>query len=310
MRFKWLLTLSVPILLLSCGESGITAKETYEYYAKANELFKKGDYSGAVEYFRKAEEGLPFLTTEQIMKLKYRIAMAYYKDENYADAILALEDYIDNFPTAPNIQEAYLYLIKSYLKIAPDAWRDPTYAEKAIKLADEFLLKFPNSPYTAEVEELKELAKKKIVKHYYLIAKFYEDYFLYYPAAVRFEFLLLNYPNDINRQDVLFHYIKNLYLTPEYAKEKIRYWAERYNELYEKLKKGEISEKKPAEKRLKFFLSQINRWKEISKKAVKIADENLELYKKLYGEDANYKLLLKVKEGKWKPSWKELLLSS
>ncbi len=300
--------MGVAIILLSCGPQKITAKETYRYYSKAITLYKKGDYKGAIEYFEKAKEGTPFLSPQQIERLKYLEALAYYKEGDYENAILSFEDYIFLYPTAPNIQKAYVYLIKAYLKIAPDPWRDPTYVKKAIELAQKFLQRFPDSPYRGEVESLLLQARKRLVKHYYLIAKFYEDYYMYYPAAVRFEYLLLTYPRQIDRRDVLFHYIKNLYLTPRYARKKEKYWHEKYKELAKKIKKGKVSDKKAAQKRLEFYKEQELRWKKIADRAVKTADENLKIYKEKYGEDKNYKLLLKIKEGKWKPSWIERLL--
>jgi outer membrane protein assembly factor BamD len=206
------------------------------------------------------------------------------------------------------VEEAYVYLIKAYLKISPDAWRDPTYTEKAIELAKQFLKEFPNSPYRSEVYSLLLEAKKKLVKHYYLIAKFYEDYGYYYPASVWFEYLILNYPDLIDEHDVLFHYIKNLYLVPRYAEEKISYWRKKYDELKERIAKNEVPDKKAAEKRLQFYKEQMDRWKEISERSVKAADQNLELYKEKYGADKYYKLLLKIKKGEWSQPWIERIL--
>jgi len=296
-------------VLFSCAQTpAVTQKETLSYYQKANELFAKGKYGDAVQYYQKAEKGLPFLSPQQIALMKYRLGVAYFKEKKYADAILALEDFIDNYPGSAYIQQAYLYLIKAYLKIAPDAWRDPSYTEKAIKLAEEFLQKFPDSPYRAQVYQLLIQARKKLAKHYYLIAKFYEDYGYYYPAAVRFEYLLVTYPQYIDKRDVLFHYIKNLYLTPLYAKKKIAYWNKKARELKEKIKRGEVVDKKAAEKRVEYYKQQAQRWENISKEAVKAADENLALYKRDYGEDNNYKLLLKIKKGEWTQSWIEKIL--
>jgi len=299
------------LFLASCGK--LTEKEKAEraqkYYAKALKLYKKGDYGGAAEYFREAEAGMAYLTPEQIRNLKFKLALSLYKNGKYEDAILELEDYITYYPTAPNIEEAYLYLINAYIKISPDPWRDQSYAEKAIEVAQEFLQRFPDSKYVPQIEELMDRAKMKIVKHHYLVAKFYEDYGYYYPAAVRFEFLLLNYPNDINTQDVLFHYIKNLFLVPNYAKGKISEYAEKYNKLLERIKEKKVTDLKAAKKRLNFYLKQIQRWEEISKKSLQKADKNLEIYKERFGSDKYYRILLKIKrEGKEEKSWIERIL--
>ena len=306
-----LLVGGLAVFLAACGKptEAEKAREAQNAYIKGIDFYKKGDYEDAAAYLRKAEGGMAYLSPEQIRELKYKLAVALYKAEKYEDAILELEDYIYYYPTAPNIEEAYLYLIRAYLKISPDPWRDQTYTLKALKLAQEFLQKFPNSKYLPQVEELIDEAKRKLAKHQYLIAKFYEDYGYYYPAAVRFEYLLLTYPNYINTREVMFHYIKNLLLVPRYADKKISFWREKYKELQERIKNKEVLDPKAAKKRLEFYQKQIQRWENISRKSVQKAEENLKIYKERFGEDKNYKLLLKIKkEGKVEQSWIERIL--
>jgi outer membrane protein assembly factor BamD len=306
---KALLLCGLSLLLFSCAKKSEAqkAEEARQYYAKGVKLYQKGDFGGAAEYLRKAEAGMAYLSPEQIRNLKFKLAMALYKDGKYEDAILELEDYITYYPSAPNIELAYLYLINAYLKISPDPWRDQSYTQKAIEVAEKFLQMFPNSKYRAQIEELIYQAKRKLAKHHYLIAKFYEDYGYYYPAAVRFEYLLLTYPNFINTQDVYFHYIKNLLLVPNYARQKEEYWKEKLQELKEKL--AEAKDKKHLQKRIEFYQSQIERWKKIAREALKKGEENLKIYKERFGEDKYYKILLKIKkEGKVEQSWIEKLL--
>jgi len=312
MKVKDLIPIAVVLLLLnSCGK--LTEKEkmeqTLKNYHQGLSLYQKGDYGKAAEKLRKAEAGMAYLTPNQIRKLKYKLALALYKDGKYEDAILELEDYITFYPTAPNIEEAYYYLIKAYLKISPDPWRDQTYTQKALKLINEFFVNFTNSKYLPQIEELKEEALRKLAEHQLLIAKFYEDYGYYYPAALRYEYVLITFPNEINEQIVLFHYIKNLLLVPKYAKKKEIVFQEKYKDLKEKLLKGELKDKKAAEKRLEFFSSQIERWKKIAKEAYQKGENDLQIYKQKYGEDKYYKLLLKIKNNeRGIKTWIEKLL--
>jgi len=306
-----LLLLAVALFTTSCGK--LTEKEKMEQalknYRKGMELYQKGDYGGAAETLRKAEAGMAYLSPEQIRELKYKLAMALYKDGNYEDAILELEDYISFYPTAPNIEEAYYYLVKAYLKISPDPWRDQTYTKKALELIDKFSRLFPNSRYLPQMEELREEALTKLAKHHLLIAQFYEDYGYYYPAALRYEYVLFTYPDQIDQQEVLFHYIKNLLLVPNYAQKKEREFLQKYAELKDKLKEGEIKDKKAAQRRLAFYLKQVQRWREISKEALQKANKNLQIYQEKFGKDKYYRILLKVKkEGKEDKSWIEKLL--
>jgi len=311
-RKRTILTLLAVILFAtSCGKptEKEKMKQALKNYRKGMELYQKGDYGGAAEILRKAEAGMAYLSPEQIRRLKYRLALALYKDGKYEDAILELEDYIGSYPSAPNLEEAYYYLIKAYLKISPDPWRDQTYTQKALELIEEFVQQFPNSRYLPQIEELKEEALKKLALHHFYIAKFYEEYGYYYPAVLRYEYILFNYPTYINERELLFHYIKCLYLIPTYAKNKEREFLKKYSELKEKLKEGNIKDKKAAKKRLEFYLKQVERWENISKEAVQKADKNLQIYKQKFGEDKGYKILLKIKkEGKVEESWIEKIL--
>ncbi|HID79267.1 MAG TPA: outer membrane protein assembly factor BamD [Aquifex aeolicus] len=295
-RKKLFLLCGLAILFTSCGKkSGAEkAREAREAYAKGVKLFHQGDYGGAIEYLRKAEGGMAYLSPDHIRDLKFKLALSLYKEEKYEDAILEFEDYITYYPTAPNIELAYLYLINSYLKISPDPWRDQSYTHKAIEVAQKFLQMFPDSKYRPQIEELIDKAKRKLVKHHYLIAKFYEEYGYHYPAAVRFEYLLLTYPNLINTQDLYFHYIKNLLLVPQYARQKEEYWKKKIDELKEELSKGK--DKSYIQRRIEFYRSQIERWKRIAQNSLQKAQENLKQYKERFGEDRYYKLLLKLKK--------------
>ncbi len=298
------------LFVLACGkpsEKELAAK-AQKNYAKGMELYSKGDYSAAIERLREAEAGMAYLTPEQIRNLKFKLAMALYKEGKYEDAILELEDYISSYPTAPNLEQAYVYLIRSYLKISPDPWRDQTYTEKALKLFSEFERKFPNSQYLPQLEELREEALSKLAKHHLLVAEFYEDYGYYYPAALRYEYLIYNFSDYIDKRELLFRYIRSLLLVPSYAAKKREEFLKKAAELEEEIKEGEIKDKEAAQKRVAFYESQAKRWEEISKEALKKAEENLKLYREKFGEDKNYKILLKIKrEGKVEKSWIERL---
>jgi len=298
------------LIVLSCGgkEGGGGEREAQVAYQKATELFEKGDYGAAIKYYEKAKQNLAYLSPEQIAKLKFRTALAYYKEGKYEEAILALEEFLASHPTAPEAQEAFVYLIRAYLKIAPDPWRDPTYAEKALELGERFLSLYPDSPYRAEVLRLMQKARSIVAKHHYLVGKFYEDYGYYYPAAVRFEYLLVNFPEEIDERDVLYRYVKNLYLTPLYAEKKAKEWEKKVEELRELIEKGKVADPAAAKKRLEFFRAQKERWLKIAEDARAAADQNLELYRERFGEDDRYRELLKIKRGEIEKSWIERIL--
>ncbi|NPB05318.1 MAG: outer membrane protein assembly factor BamD [Aquificae bacterium] len=299
------------LLVLSCGKptEEERAKKAASDYAKGVELYKKGDYGEAARLLREAEAGMAYLTPEQIRDLKFKLALSLYKAGKYEDAILELEDYVSYYPTAPNVEEAYVYLIRAYLKISPDPWRDQTYAEKALALIEEFLRRFPDSRYLPQLEELKNEALARLARHHLLVAEFYENYGLYYPAALRYEFLLYNFSDLLDERELLFRYVKNLYLVPLYAAKKKGEFLKKAEKLEEQIKEGEVKDKEAAKRRVEFFKEQARRWDRIAAEALKKAEENLKLYERRFGRDKNYEILLKIKKGQREErSWIERIL--
>jgi len=209
-------------LLLSCSKvtEDYREKQAQALYRESLQLYEEGEYDDAIIKFKEALKYIDYLSPEQIRDIKYKMAISYYKKEDYIN-------------------------IESYLNVAPDAFRDQTYTEKAVEKAKEFLIKFPKSNYTEKVKNIMKKALQKIAKHEYLIARFYEDYGYYYSAARRYKDLLINSYEYIDEEEVAFRYIKNLFMTRrqerwksiyEKARDEANKAMEKYAEIYGKNK--------------------------------------------------------------------------
>ncbi len=300
--------LLIVLLILSCAK--ISEEErmrrAQEHYKEGLKEFKEKDYSGATWEFNEALKYMDYLTPEQLENVRFLLGKAYYLDKDYVNAVIALEDYIFYYPKGKRTQEAYYMLIDSYINVSPDAWRDQEYTWKAIEKAREFLSRFPNSPYAEKVKSLIEKAYRKIAKHEYLIAKFYEDYGYTYSAAQRYKELLINFPKYVSVQEVLYRYIKNLLLVEKQEKRVRERLQELINKEKKKLKKEKDKEVKEAiKRRIEFLESEIKRWEKLREDSFKEALKLMEEYKKVYGKTVYYKKLekiLKERYGKAKDS--------
>jgi outer membrane protein assembly factor BamD len=224
--------LGASLMVSSCAK--VTQKEKEQRaikgYIKGSEAFTNGDYSSAEENLKRALKYLENLTPEQIERARFMLAKSYYLDHDYTNAIIYLESFLYYYPNSPEAPQATYMLIKSYYKIAPDAYRDQTYTYKAIDLAKEFLSKYPNNPYDSDVRALIDKARQKIAKHDELIAKFYEDYGFYYPAAERYKDMLINDTQYISKTKTYYRLIKNLLLVPKQAKR----YEDKYKDMLKK----------------------------------------------------------------------------
>ncbi len=288
--------LPIVLLFISCSKptEDFRERQAKLLYRESIELFKEGEYNDAILKFKEVLKYIDYLTPEQIKEIKYKLALSYYRKEDYINAVIFLEDFIMYYPKAKEAEYAYYILVDSYFRIAPDAYRDQSYTNKAIEKAKEFLIRFPKSNYTDEITDIMEKAFRKIAMHEYLIARFYEDYGYHYSAAKRYKELLINSYEYIDEEEVAYRYIKNLLLTKDQAEKEIQIYRKLIETTRKKLKEEKM-EKKKIKNRIEFLHSQINRWREVYKQAEEEASESMKKYLELYGRNEYY-----IKLEEWK----------
>lgn len=267
-------------------------KLAIENYSQGMSAYARKDYKEAISKLSEALKYLENLTPEQIKSAKYTIGESYYLRKDYINAIVYLEDYLFYYPESPEAERAYFMVVDSYMKVAPDAYRDQSYTLKAIDKAKEFLSKYPNSPYADKVRELINNAQTKIAKHEYLIGRFYEDFGYYYSASLRYRNLLINFPEQIPEAELLYRYIKSLLLVREQAKRqesKYRKWIESAKRELRSAKSEE--DRRAIQNRIDFLNREIERWKNLAEMSRQEGLRLLEKYAQVYGENPYYREL-------------------
>lgn len=282
------------IFLVSCAKMTEEKREklAIENYSQGMSAYARKDYKEAISKFSEALKYLENLTPEQIKSAKYTIGESYYLKKDYINAIVYLEDYLFYYPESPEAERAYFMVVDSYMKVAPDAYRDQSYTLKAIDKAKEFLSIYPNSPYADKVMELIDNAQTKIAKHEYLIGRFYEDFGYYYSASLRYRNLLINFPEQIPEAELLYRYIKSLLLVREQAKRqesKYRKWIESAKRELRSAKSEE--DRRAIQNRIDFLNGEIERWKNLAEMSRQEGLRLLEKYAQVYGENPYYREL-------------------
>ncbi len=284
------------LLLVSCAKltEEKRAKLARELYSEGMVAYSRKDYKEAIGKLSEALKYLENLTPEEIKSAKYAIGESYYFRKDYINAVVYLEDYLFYYPESPEAERVYFMVVDSYMKVAPDAYRDQTYTLKAIDKAKDFLSRYPNSPYTDRVLDLIDKAQTKLAKHEYLIARFYEDFGYYYSASLRYKNLLINYPEQVSEVEVLYRYIKSLLLVKEQAKRQEEKYLKWIKEAEAELRKAQSEEdRKAIQKRIDFLKSEIERWKKLAEESRKEGIKQLERYKEVFGENSYYRELKK-----------------
>ena len=299
MKDKWLSFFLAFLLVFSCAKvtEEKRAQLAIEYYTEGMRAFANRDYKKAIEKLKESLKYLENFTPSQIKEIKMALSESYYLSKDYINAIVYMEDFLFNYPEARESEKIYYLLIDSYMKVAPDAYRDQSYTYVAIEKAKDFLNKYPESPYKDKVLEIIEKAEKKLADHEYLVGKFYEEYGFYYSASLRYRDLLINYPEQISQADVLYRYIKSLLLVEKQAEKRKKAYKSWIEEAKKSLKEAKTEEDRRAvEKRIAFLEEQISRWDSLAKSSKEEGIRLMQRYKELYGENTYYRELERLAE--------------
>lgn len=118
-------------------------------YTKAFKLLKNKDYSEAGKAFEKIDDDFPF--SKWSVKAQTMAVFAFYKNDDYADVVRVVDDFIRINPTSEYIPYMlYMKALSYYAQIPPiDRAQDNT--KLAFATFRELLARFPISEYSDDV---------------------------------------------------------------------------------------------------------------------------------------------------------------
>ncbi len=186
---------------------------------------------------------------------KYEMAMDFYADEKYEKAIVLLDNampmlmgsaredsalftlgkifyerkeyytsgetmnqYRNKFPRTGFTPEAeYIYAMSFYM-LSPDVEKDQQNTYRAITAFNEYVNRYPNSPYTSEITMLIEELNNKLYYKKYYNAALYFKLRQYRAAVTSLSAVLKENPETPYREDILYLICKSWF---EYAKNSI-----------------------------------------------------------------------------------------
>jgi outer membrane protein assembly factor BamD len=193
-------------LLLACGGCSMftDSESSTDPYANgtnlppANVLYangvaemQKGDYDRSVNIFDDVEENYPYSTWATHAQLLH--GYAQYKQQNYDDAIGALNRFIALHPENPDIAYAYYLKALCYYEQIDDVQRDQTATYEAIQTLTDVVNRFPDSAYARDARIKLRLAQNRLAGHDMVIGRYYEKQHLYAAAVGRFQDVISSY---------------------------------------------------------------------------------------------------------------------
>ena len=131
-------------------------------------------------------------------------ARSRFKDRNYADATIQLDEFRRKFGRSVFVEDAEAMLAMCHYYLSPDPTRDQTITAEAIVAFTEFIERYPNSKrneaFSNLIKELTERLKEKA----YLNAYTYYKVQRYKSAVVALRNALKQFPETPHREDILY----------------------------------------------------------------------------------------------------------
>jgi outer membrane protein assembly factor BamD len=204
------LALLLMILLLSaCGSMAEKSDPTKSWtasklYAEAKDELNSGNYEKATKFFEKLESRYPFGAYAQQAQLE--IAFAYYKQNDQAQCIAAVERFIRLHPNHPNVD--YMYYLRGlanfkdkkglfdFISNQDPTERDPKAARDAFDAFKQLTERFPDSKYAPDASDRMKYLVSAMAEYEVHVASYYYKRGAYLAAINRAQNVLRGYPDS------------------------------------------------------------------------------------------------------------------
>ena len=195
------------LLLTGCAADKAPSDLPVEnLYNNAFDDLQKTKYKKAAEEFEQVEIEHPY--SQWAVKAKLMGAYAYYKNEDYDDAVLALDRFIKYHPGNKDV--AYAYYLKgmcSYSQIS-SADKDQADTEKAEEAFNRLIMLFPDSEYAADARKKVNLTEDYKAGQEMIIGRYYLNNGNYLSALNRFNVVLENYQTTVQIEEALYRQVE------------------------------------------------------------------------------------------------------
>jgi outer membrane protein assembly factor BamD len=199
----------VALALAVCVVAACSSAKKDEYVERpVNELYNsgmddldKGEFKRAAKRFDEVERQHPYspwATQAQLMT-----AYSYYKANEYDDAVLALDRFIELHPASPDV--AYAYYLKGlcYYERISTVDRDQEMTEEARRTFEELTARFPNSPYSRDGKIKLDLAVDNLAGKEMNVGRYYLSRQNYLAAINRFKMVIEQYQTTTHVPEAL-----------------------------------------------------------------------------------------------------------
>ena len=197
------LALLAGLALSACGsgEPKIPDQPPEVLYNKGYDLVQTGKFKQASTMFDEVERQHPYSTWATQAQLMS--AYAHYVNNEYDDAIIGLEHFIDLHPGHRNAPYAYYLKALCYYEQIVDVGRDQKNTELALQSLAEVVARFPNTDYARDASLKLDLTRDHLAGKEMEIGRYYETRGMWVAAINRFRTVIERYQTTTHVPEAL-----------------------------------------------------------------------------------------------------------
>lgn len=270
------------VLLISACATNEVKKElsAEELYNTAFEDLQKTRYKKAAQTFEQLEVEHPY--SKWAVKAKLMSAYAYYKDESYDDAVLALDRFIKYHPGNKDVAYAYYLKGMCYYSQISSAEKDQGDTKQAEEVFERLIALYPNSKYAEDARKKLNLTEDYKAGQEMVVGRFYLNNGNYLSALNRFNVVLENYQTTVQIEEALYRQVEiykilglNKYAKGYYDILKLNYpegkWTEKAEKVLNKTKNSEeIKDNKSGNES---WISKLKFWEDFADESPENEDD-------------------------------------
>ena len=183
------------VLLAACSSPSDFSYDTpEEAYLAGYHAFEKTDYETAAKAFDAVEENFPF--SEWADKAQIMMAYSQYKQNEYNDAILTLDRFIQLHPGNKNTPYALYLKGLCYFEQMADTTREQEMTANADATFRELIARYPSSIYYNDAKAKLVMIQNHLAGKEMEVGRYYQKREDFTAAMNRFQAVLINYPES------------------------------------------------------------------------------------------------------------------
>ena len=198
------MALAAALFVAACAEEEVDtyqARSVERLYNYGVDALQREDFRKAVESFDEVERQHPYsvwATKAQLMS-----AYASYKRDDYAEAIVGLDRFIELHPGNPDVAYAYYLKAVSYYEQISDVGRDQKMSELARESLRDVIRRYPESKYGRDARAKLDLVNDHLAGKEMAVGRYYQKRHEYLAAINRFRSVLKNFQTTTHVPEAL-----------------------------------------------------------------------------------------------------------